>query len=72
MYERYVKQKIETGLNAIEEGRVVNHEEAKENLLGEDEMAYLLKNPVNSERLLTAINNIEQPQYIVRVDLSEL
>lgn len=72
MYERYVKQKIETGLNAIEEGRVVNHEEAKENLLGEDEAAYLLKNSANRDHLLTAINNIEQPQNIVRVDLSEL
>ncbi|MEI8573001.1 hypothetical protein ACH5Y9_20415 [Methylomonas sp. BW4-1] len=38
----------------------------------EDETTYLLKNPVNSERLLTAINNIEQKQNIVRVDLSEL
>lgn len=38
----------------------------------EDETTYLLKNPVNSERLLTAINNIDQPQNIVRVDLSEL
>ncbi|MBD9358645.1 hypothetical protein [Methylomonas albis] len=38
----------------------------------EDETTYLLKNPVNSERLLTAINNIEQKQNIVRIDLSEL
>jgi antitoxin YefM len=38
----------------------------------EDETTYLLKNTANSERLLTAINNIDQPQNIVRVDLSEL
>lgn len=34
MYELYVKQKIETGLNDVESGRVVNHEEAKTRLLG--------------------------------------
>lgn len=34
MYELYVKQKIETGLNDVEAGRVVSHEEAKTRLLG--------------------------------------
>lgn len=34
MYELYVKQKIEQGLKAVEEGRVVSHEEAKRRLLG--------------------------------------
>ncbi len=34
MYELYVKQKIEKGLKAVEEGRVVSHEEAKRRLLG--------------------------------------
>lgn len=34
MYEFYVKQKIEIGLNAVEEGRVVSHEEVKRRLLG--------------------------------------
>jgi predicted transcriptional regulator len=34
MYELYVKQKIETGLQAADEGRVVSHEEAKRRLLG--------------------------------------
>lgn len=34
MYQLYVKQKIETGLNAIEEGRIVSQEEAKRRLLG--------------------------------------
>ncbi|MES9902443.1 MAG: hypothetical protein ABW168_07140 [Sedimenticola sp.] len=33
MYELYVKQKIEKGLNAIEQGRTVSHEEAKRRLL---------------------------------------
>lgn len=34
MYEFYVKQKIEKGLKAVEEGRTVSHEEAKRRLLG--------------------------------------
>lgn len=29
MYELYVKQKIEAGLQAVTEGRVVSHEEVK-------------------------------------------
>ena len=33
MYELYVKQKIENGLEAIEQGRTVSHEEAKRRLL---------------------------------------
>jgi predicted transcriptional regulator len=35
MYEFYVKQKIEAGLKAADEGRVVSHEEAKRRLLGD-------------------------------------
>jgi predicted transcriptional regulator len=35
MYEFYVKQKIETGLKAADEGRTVPHEEAKRRLLGD-------------------------------------
>jgi predicted transcriptional regulator len=34
MHEFYVKQKIEKGLKAVEEGRTVSHEEAKRRLLG--------------------------------------
>ena len=34
MYELYVKQKIQEGLKAVEEGRVVSHEDAKKRLLG--------------------------------------
>ncbi|HED17481.1 MAG TPA: hypothetical protein ENI64_11790 [Gammaproteobacteria bacterium] len=34
MYELYVKQKIETGLKAADEGRTVSHQEAKKRLLG--------------------------------------
>jgi len=34
MYELYVKQKIEKGLQAAKEGRTVSHEEAKRRLLG--------------------------------------
>lgn len=34
MYELYVRQKIEQGLKDIEEGRIVSHEEAKRQLLG--------------------------------------
>ena len=34
MYEFYVKQKIEKGLKAVEEGRTVSHEDAKRRLLG--------------------------------------
>jgi len=34
MYELYVKQKIEKGLKASEEGRTVPQEEAKQRLLG--------------------------------------
>ncbi len=33
MYELYVKQKIEKGLNAIEKGQTLPHEEAKHRLL---------------------------------------
>ena len=33
MYEFYVKQKIEKGLKAVEEGRTVSHEDAKRRLL---------------------------------------
>jgi|GEM_PF-4198726 len=29
MYELYVKQKIEKGLNAVDDGRVLSSEEAK-------------------------------------------
>ncbi len=35
MYELYVKQKIEKGLNAIEQGRTVSQEEAKRRLLSD-------------------------------------
>jgi predicted transcriptional regulator len=34
MYELYVKQKIENGIKAVEEGRVLSHDEAKKLLLG--------------------------------------
>jgi len=33
MYELYVKKKIAGGLKAVDEGRVVSHEEAKKRLL---------------------------------------
>ena len=33
MYELYVKQKIESGLKAVEEGRTIPHEEMKRRLL---------------------------------------
>lgn len=35
MYELYVKQKIERGLKAADEGRTLSHEEAKQRLLGD-------------------------------------
>ena len=35
MYELYVKQKIEAGVAAADEGRVIPHEEAKRRLLGD-------------------------------------
>ena len=35
MYELYVKQKIEAGLKAADEGGTVSHEEAKRRLLGD-------------------------------------
>jgi predicted transcriptional regulator len=35
MYELYVKQKLEKGLKAVEEGRTVSHQEAKRRLLGD-------------------------------------
>ncbi len=35
MYELYVKQKVEAGLKAADEGRTVSHEEAKRRLLGD-------------------------------------
>ncbi len=33
MYELYVKQQVERGLQAIDEGRTISHEEAKRRLL---------------------------------------
>ncbi len=35
MYELYVKQKIDTGLKAAEDGRIVDHDEARKRLLGD-------------------------------------
>ena len=35
LYELYVKQKIEIGLDAVNEGRIVPHEEAIKQLLGD-------------------------------------
>ena len=34
MYELYVKQKLEKGLKAVTDGRIVSQEEAKKRLLG--------------------------------------
>ena len=34
MYELYVRQKIEAGLKAVNEGRTIPHDEAKKQLLG--------------------------------------
>ena len=39
MYELYVKQKIEAGLKAIEEGRTIPHEEMKRRLLAKKRLA---------------------------------
>jgi antitoxin YefM len=38
----------------------------------EDETDYLLKNPANRQRLLNAIDNVEQRQGIVEVSLTDL
>ena len=35
MYEFYVRQKIEGGLKAVNEGRTVSHDEARKRLLGD-------------------------------------
>lgn len=35
MYELYVKQKLEEGLQQLDEGRGISHAEAKRRLLGE-------------------------------------
>ena len=35
MYELYVKQKIEKGLKAVDEGRVLSSEDAKRKALGQ-------------------------------------
>jgi len=34
MYEFYVKKKLAVALKAVEEGRVISHEDAKKRLLG--------------------------------------
>ncbi len=39
MYELYVKQKIEAGLKAVEEGRTIPHEEMKRRLLAKKRQA---------------------------------
>ena len=33
LYELYVKQKVETGLATMTEGKIITHEEAKQRLL---------------------------------------
>jgi antitoxin YefM len=38
----------------------------------EDETAYLLKSPANRERLLKAIENVDQNRNLVTVNLNEL
>ncbi len=35
MYELYVKQKLETALKAVADGKIVSHEEAKRRLLSD-------------------------------------
>jgi predicted transcriptional regulator len=35
MYELYVKQKLESGLKAVADGRTLSHEEAKRRLLND-------------------------------------
>ena len=35
MYELYVRQKIEAGLKAVNEGRTLSHDEARKRLLGD-------------------------------------
>ncbi len=35
MYEFYVRQKIEAGLKAVDEGRTLSHDEARKRLLGD-------------------------------------
>jgi predicted transcriptional regulator len=35
MYEIYVRQKIEAGLKAVNEGRTLSHDEARKRLLGD-------------------------------------
>jgi len=39
MYELYVKQKIETGIQAVSEGRVTSHENIKTRLLQRKRLA---------------------------------
>ena len=39
MYELYVKQKIEAGLKAVEEGHTIPHEEMKRRLLAKKRRA---------------------------------
>ncbi|MFP5381650.1 MAG: hypothetical protein ACLGG4_05240 [Gammaproteobacteria bacterium] len=34
VYEFYVRQKIQSGLTAVSEGRTISHEEARKRLLG--------------------------------------
>lgn len=36
MYKLYVKQKIEKGLKAVDEGRILSSEDAKRRLLGNE------------------------------------
>lgn len=36
MYELYVRQKIEAGLQAVEEGRTIPHDEVKRRLLNRE------------------------------------
>ena len=53
MYELYVKQKIEAGLQAIAEGRTVPHEEVKRRLLDKKQRARRLSGPMSPRPIST-------------------
>lgn len=78
MYTTYKLKANELNDDFLKSVKALFHDKAVEIVIcdtaeaEEDETQYLLKNPANRQRLLDAINNIEQHTGIVEINLSDL
>lgn len=62
MYGLYVKQKIEAGLRAVEEGRTISHEEMKRRLLAKKRHAWPDHLPATRRATANSHRAARQPQ----------